>query len=673
MQRIFSFISHLVISFVLIISIGINTASAESVENLGSTEITENEIEQAMNAASNFILNKGVISEWEAIGLAQAGKQVPNDYTDTFFYEHLENQVVKGLENGRIKITDIERLVIAAVAVGINPLQVEIEGKNLIELIYNSPERRGGFDTMTFQGNNGPIFALIALDTQNFEVPNDAKWTRQKLIKELLNNQNENGSWHLNTNFESPSIDITAMALIGLSPYNDQEEVRKSIDSAVNWLSDIQTEDGGFDGGSFVGGITSEAASQVIIGLSANGIDPTNEEFVKNENSLISHLLSYQNEDGGFKHTQGEVVSNAMATEQAFQALVAYDYFLKGKKSLYHFGDSEEGNEEEPPSEDDSEEKPPIKDDEEESPSEGDNEEEPPLKDNEEGSDEDTDEKEQKEDSSKKEIKIEVKSTTKANKKMETTIRIDDLKNVKDSVVEVQPENAKVQNQLAVELEKTVIDTLIKGKNDLRINKEDAAVHIPTEILGQLAKQSNGAPVTIQLEKYSASYAVGSVYDFTLMAGDAKVSDFGTNEITLTLQVNQQEAQNPQAYYYNEQTNEWEHIDSGKYDSKTRTISFQTNHFSIYGVFDGTGHNLEKPTQMIVNNLSKENNSQEDLTTNPTEVEDQTDNARTNDEKSQRHVSLNENYGSTKQDKEQSVRVIAAHEVSEKMNKKNLR
>lgn len=59
MQRIFSFISHLVISFVLIISIGINTASAESVENLGSTEITENEIEQAIDAASNFILNKG--------------------------------------------------------------------------------------------------------------------------------------------------------------------------------------------------------------------------------------------------------------------------------------------------------------------------------------------------------------------------------------------------------------------------------------------------------------------------------------------------------------------------------------------------------------------------------------------------------------------------------------
>lgn len=70
------------------------------------------------------------------------------------------------------------------------------------------------------------------------------------------------------------------------------------------------------------------------------------------------------------------------------------------------------------------------------------------------------------------------------------------------------------------------------------------------------------------MEKYSASYAVGSVYDFTLMAGDAKVSDFGTNEITLTLQVNQQEAQNPQAYYYNEQTNEWEHIDSGKYVQK---------------------------------------------------------------------------------------------------------
>ncbi|MFC0014322.1 MULTISPECIES: prenyltransferase/squalene oxidase repeat-containing protein [Allobacillus] len=664
MQKVFSFTSYLVISLLLIISTLGNgyIASAESAETVNSIDITENDIEQAIDSASDFILNNGVTSEWEAIGLAQAGKQVPNNYIDTYFYNHLNSQVKKGLENGRIKITDIERLVIAASAVGINPLQVEVDGKNLIELIYNSPERRGGFETMTFQGNNGPIFALIALDTKNYEVPNDAKWTRQKLINELLNNQNEDGSWHLNANFDSPSIDITAMALTGLSPYNEQEEVRKSIDSAVNWLSDIQTEEGGFDGGSFVGGITSEAASQVIIGLSANGIDPTNEDFVKNGDSLIAHLLSYQNEDGGFKHTQGEGVSNAMATEQALQALVAYDYFLKGKKSLYHFSDSEEGNEEEPPSEDESEEKPPIKDDEEESPSEGDNEE---------GSGEDTGEEEQspeeqEEKPSKKELKVEVKSTTKSNKKMEATIGIDDVKAVKDRVLVIKPKNAKVQNELAIELDKKVIETLIENKNDLKINKEKAVVHIPTEILSQLAKQSNGAPVTIQMERYAVDDAVGSVYDFTLMADETKVSDFGNNEITLTLQVNQQKTEDPQVYYFNDQTNEWESIDSGKYDSKAGTISFQTNHFSIFGVFDGTSTNLEKPTQITVNNSSVENKPKENTKENPTEPAGQKESVSlTNDKTSQRHFNLAKEPGNTIQPKEQSIQLIASSDVHE--------
>src|SRR5699024_567135 len=153
--------------------------------------------------------------------------------------------------------------------------------------IYNSPERRGGYDTMTFQGNNGPIFALVALDTKNFEVPDDAKWTRQNLIDELLSTQNEDGSWHLNENFESPSIDITAMALIGLSPYKDQPEVKEALDKAVEWLSDKQSNNGGFDGGDFVGGITNEAASQVIIGLTAYGINPTDEQFTKNGNDVI--------------------------------------------------------------------------------------------------------------------------------------------------------------------------------------------------------------------------------------------------------------------------------------------------------------------------------------------------------------------------------------------------
>ncbi len=642
----------------------------ESVEN--TEEITEDDIDSAINRASEYMLSKGVFSEWEAIGLAQAGKEVPEAYHSEFD-NNVQRQVVVALESGRIKITDIERLAMAAVAIGKDPR--DIDGLNLIELIYNSPERRGGFETMTFQGNNGPIFALIALDTKGFEVPSDAKWKRQQLIIELLNNQNEDGSWHLNSSFDSPSIDITAMALIGLSPYNDQPEVRDSIDSAVHWLQQVQTENGGFDGGDFVGGITSEAASQAIIGLSANEINPVNEDFTKNGNSLISHLLSYQNADGGFKHTQGDSSSNAMATEQALQALVAYKYFLNGKGSIYNFNQIEQeppsdGDEEEPPSNGDNEENPPgNEDNEEESPSEGDNE------DNEGSKDEDSDEEEQtpedeEEQQSKKTKEITVKSTTNANKEMKTTIKLDDVKNVKDSTLVVQPQNAKNQNQLEVELDNTVIDSLIKGKNDLKINKQDAVVQIPTEILSLLAEQAKKSPVRIRLEKYNANHAVGSIYDFTIIAGDSKVTNFGSNNIELSLQVEQQTAQNPKAYYFNEHTNKWEQIDSSQYDSETEKISFQTNHFSIFGVFEAEGKDLEQPIQVAVNNSSSKNEKHEDpkpTTSELIEREERTESENNiNDETSQRYVNIDRNSGSVNEHIEQPTQVAAANETSEK-------
>ncbi|MEN2766877.1 DUF4430 domain-containing protein [Ornithinibacillus xuwenensis] len=302
-----------------------------------SKKTTNYNIEDAMKKASNHMLHEGIISEWQAIGLARAGVSIPNEYLQ-IFDEAIQSQIVEQLESQRVKITDIERLAIAAVALGKDPQ--DINGLDLIELIYNSPERRGGYDTMTFQGNNGPIFALIALDSNAYTVPSDAKWNRQRLIAELLRTQNEDGSWNLNEYFSSPSIDITAMAITGLSPYKDQAPVKEALDKAVDYLSSVQTDEGGFDGGSFVGGVTSEATSQVIIGLTAYGIDPTGSDFTKNGNNLVDHLLSFQLADGGFQHTSGDSMSNSMATEQAYQALVAYQLYQHDGGSLYQFPQS---------------------------------------------------------------------------------------------------------------------------------------------------------------------------------------------------------------------------------------------------------------------------------------------------------------------------------------------
>lgn len=295
-------------------------------------------VNSAISKASAQMLAGPIDSEWQAIGLVKAGKKVPASYTKEF-YEHLQDQVISRSGKGRMKITDVQRLTMAAAAIGIDPMNADGKGFNLIDKIVNSEKHMTGADSLTFQGNNGIIFALIALDTRDYQVPSNSKWTREKLVAELLKYQKDDGSWSLATSKEgSTSYDITAMALIGIAPYTDQPEVRKAMDRAVKFLADAQGPTGGFNE-AFVGGISSEATSQVIIGLTANQIDPRIPMFTKNGINLIDHLLSFQTSDGGFQHTAGDSRSNAMATEQALQALVAFDLFTKGKGVLYNFKD----------------------------------------------------------------------------------------------------------------------------------------------------------------------------------------------------------------------------------------------------------------------------------------------------------------------------------------------
>ncbi|MBB4823244.1 hypothetical protein HNO89_000462 [Sporosarcina luteola] len=300
-----------------------------------STEVAS-KIESAIKGIQQKMLRDGVQSEWEAIGLSKSGMTIPSSYT-VKFKETLEDQVLSKSGKGRMKITDVERLTLAAGVLGIDPRNVDGKGFNLIEKIYNSETRTTGEDSLTFQGNNGVIFALIALDSKQYAVPEGAKWTRDKLVKELLKTQKSDGSWSLEANTTgSTSVDITAMALTALAPYKEQQAVKQSIDHAVQYLSKAQGSTGGFQE-TFVGGISSEATAQLIIGLTANGIDPRSQAFTKNNSNLIDHLLSYRANDGGFKHLIEDNDSNGMSTEQALQALVAFNLYANGKGALYNF------------------------------------------------------------------------------------------------------------------------------------------------------------------------------------------------------------------------------------------------------------------------------------------------------------------------------------------------
>ncbi|WP_052759507.1 S-layer homology domain-containing protein [Paenibacillus sp. DMB20] len=224
-------------------------------------------------------------------------------------------------------VTDYERMAMAVTAIGKDPRN--IAGYDFLEKIYNH-------ERMKNQGTNGLIFALLALDADKTVIPNNALWTRDKLIQNLLDQQNADGGFPISKESNAVSdIDMTAMALQALAKYQDRKEVKAATDKALTWLSSQQLPNGGFKAW---GVETSESISQVILALSSLGNSLDDKRFVKQDGDLLKALRTYLNKDGGFAHGRGEA-SNYMATQQALLALNAYDRMLNKHNGLYDMTD----------------------------------------------------------------------------------------------------------------------------------------------------------------------------------------------------------------------------------------------------------------------------------------------------------------------------------------------
>ena len=264
-------------------------------------------------------------SEWLVIALARSGRDVPDSYYDSVVKAV---QDADGVLSDR-KFTEYSRTILALTAIGKDPTNVG--GYDLLA-------RLADMDDVTFQGLNGAIFALIALDSNKYDVPAVAdggrQVTRDGLVAYILDQQLSDGGWALSGDSADP--DMTAMALQALAAYRTGDKaVQSAVDKALKTLSDMQQADGGY---SSWGTLNSESCAQVIIALTALGIDPAKDSrFAKNGLTVLDALLSFA-ADGGFRHTaDGE--RNDMATEQALCALTAYARLLDGKTALYDMTD----------------------------------------------------------------------------------------------------------------------------------------------------------------------------------------------------------------------------------------------------------------------------------------------------------------------------------------------
>ena len=267
--------------------------------------------------------------DWLVFGLARSGVRMPQKYFDAY-YKNVEDYIVS--VNGvlsRKKNTEYSRVVLALTAIGKNP--ADVAGFNLLLPL-------GDFDETVRQGVNGAIFALLALDSGGYEIPEvpeaETQATRELYVGELLQREIPDGGWALTGS--TPDADMTAMALQALAKYREQPEVEAAVERGLAVLSSLQEPDGGYTSW---GSSNSESVAQVIVALTELGVPLDDERFTKNDLTVEDALLRFAQESGAFVHVLDGGGDDGMATEQAFYALAAIHRAETGKTTLYDMTD----------------------------------------------------------------------------------------------------------------------------------------------------------------------------------------------------------------------------------------------------------------------------------------------------------------------------------------------
>lgn len=311
----------------------------------GNAELLQGDFLQAAGTSAG---------DWYPIALGRLG--IEDNYSG--YLEALQTYVTEKYQTEEKldahKATEWQRIALAILAAGEDPTAFGVDPSgNAVNLVADGTYDRAKTERLGAQGVNGLIFGLLTMDAMRYDIPEGAEDTRDSVITGILMTQDLDGGFALMQG--ESSADITAMALQALAPYYNSEEsytyetasgevtkrVRDCVAEALDYLSALQNADGNF--GADSDSVSSETTSQVLIALTALGIDPqTDERFVKDGVSALDGLLSFRTEDGGFAHTKADENgnggdANAMAGEQALCALAAVTRYQGGLRAFYDF------------------------------------------------------------------------------------------------------------------------------------------------------------------------------------------------------------------------------------------------------------------------------------------------------------------------------------------------
>lgn len=318
----------LLLALVLALGLVVQTQAASSTPSLS----------QALTGTAQYVYETvkapqvgSIGGDWAVLGLARSGYTVPAQYYRD--YSAAVEAYVKAC-NGVLhekKYTEYSRVILALSSIGKDAR--DVAGYDLTKAL-------GDYDQTVWQGVNGPIWALLALDCRNYPMPQNpqakTQATRQMYVDDILACQLPDGGWNL-TKTGTADPDLTAMALQALARYQDQTNVKQAVSQALTCLSRLQNPDGTFSSEGVANG---ESCAQVMIALGELGISLEDARFVKNGRTLLDGLLTFYRPGQGFVHAAAGGGANQMACEQALMALAGLQRAQSGQNSLYQMSDA---------------------------------------------------------------------------------------------------------------------------------------------------------------------------------------------------------------------------------------------------------------------------------------------------------------------------------------------
>jgi len=326
---------------------GQSDESGVAVQTEAEAEVLSPDIDTVLSKVRSYILSKDTkpdySSIWNVIGLKRSGLYVPESYINLFYSNVIAYCESKDWQITRAKYSDYSKLILALTAIGVDAR--DVMGHNLLAYLSD-------YENVSRQGNNGTIWALIALNSNPaYEISEDPSAVQQNseelLVKKVVGMQCQDGGWTMmGTTGDS---DMTGMAMQALASYYNKdgyEDVTAAIDKGLAWIEKNQLSSGGFG---TMNTETSESVAQIITALCGVGIDCGEDvRFIKNGKWPMTGLFQYYMPEGGFMHVAADAGNNGggaggiidgMATEQGLYATVAYRRFLDGETFLYDMSD----------------------------------------------------------------------------------------------------------------------------------------------------------------------------------------------------------------------------------------------------------------------------------------------------------------------------------------------